>query len=486
VIASIAILWGYGMETGGPAEMLWSWPVVAFASLLVSLSLAEICSVYPTAGGVYYWAFQLAPEGWEAFFSWMTVWFNIMGQWTAVAGVAFALGGYWTAFFNLTSDVEYTVNHVIGFDALMIVLFGVLNLYSVRTVDILNTISTVWHMAGVFIISIWLLVGSHVQGKLRSGEWISKTFVNYTGFSDSYCILIGGLLAQLTFCGYEGSACMSEETHRARISAPVGIFSAVLASFPFGWFMLFAMVASIQDYDAVLNSPTGMPFVQVFIDATGVKPALFLLIIVIGATFFAAIAFVASLSRVIYALARDGGFPWSNFFLKLSSRGIPYRIVILVVLFAWILTLPNLRSPVAFNALLSINTIGLYISYGIPIALRVYKGSNFKPSLFTLGKFSVPIGVFSVFWVALITIVFVLPIQSPVGAKSMNYAVLLVGAVFFGALLAWILGVRKTFKGPNRKMQSTRSQINLTPFEAIFMHGKQLSKRLSIQSIDVK
>ena len=55
----VSQLWYYGMVTGGPSVMLWSSVVIGFFTQFVSASMAEICSTFPTSGGVYYWASQL-------------------------------------------------------------------------------------------------------------------------------------------------------------------------------------------------------------------------------------------------------------------------------------------------------------------------------------------------------------------------------------------------------------------------------------------
>ena len=40
---------------------------------IIALSMAEIASAYPTAGGLYYWASKLGSPGW----GWATGWFNL-------------------------------------------------------------------------------------------------------------------------------------------------------------------------------------------------------------------------------------------------------------------------------------------------------------------------------------------------------------------------------------------------------------------------
>ena len=61
ILSGCLTLYGYGMNTGGPAIIVWGWPIVGVMTLFVGLAMAEVCSSFPTAGGLYYWAAKLAP-----------------------------------------------------------------------------------------------------------------------------------------------------------------------------------------------------------------------------------------------------------------------------------------------------------------------------------------------------------------------------------------------------------------------------------------
>src|ERR1700689_2661516 len=84
----ISILSGYGMTTGGPAIIVWGWPIVGIMTLTVGLAMAEVCSSFPTAGGLYYWSAKLARKNGAAW-SWFTGWFNFLGQVAITAGIDF-------------------------------------------------------------------------------------------------------------------------------------------------------------------------------------------------------------------------------------------------------------------------------------------------------------------------------------------------------------------------------------------------------------
>jgi amino acid transporter len=126
--------------------------------------------------------------------------------------------------------------------------------------------------------------------------------------------------------------------------------------------------------------------------------------------------------------------------------------------------LPSLGNATAFSAITSVATIGLYISYGVPIAAKLMNKKQFRRGPLHLGRFSDIVGVVAVLWICFITILFVLPPDSPVTPVNMNYACLAIGAVILGAGGRWIIDGHKWFKGP---------VINLSDAELAHVHLDQ-------------
>ncbi|KAJ3049036.1 hypothetical protein HDU99_009013, partial [Rhizoclosmatium hyalinum] len=108
ICSGLTSLFGYGLITGGPAVMTLSWFIVAFFTMFVGLSMAEICSAFPTSGGLYYWAARLSKPEHKAFASWMTGWFNLLGQVACTAGVCFGLALMIAATASIATDLTYT------------------------------------------------------------------------------------------------------------------------------------------------------------------------------------------------------------------------------------------------------------------------------------------------------------------------------------------------------------------------------------------
>lgn len=103
----------------------------------------------------------------------------------------------------------------------------------------------------------------------------------------------------------------------------------------------------------------------------------------------------------------------------------------------------------AFEAMVSIATIGLYIAYAIPIFLRVTLARrSFKAGPFNLGNYGVVVGWTAVLWVAFISVLFSLPVAYPVTRETLNYTPVAVGGLFILTVSYWILSARHWFKGP--------------------------------------
>src|SRR5437879_4809970 len=90
VLTGAVLLYGYGLKLAGPIVSSVGWPVVSLFTLAVAASMAELASMYPTAGGLYFWAFRLGGRTW----AWTTAWLNMIGQVTITAGINVAAATY--------------------------------------------------------------------------------------------------------------------------------------------------------------------------------------------------------------------------------------------------------------------------------------------------------------------------------------------------------------------------------------------------------
>jgi len=455
ILSGCLTLYGYGMNTGGPAIIVWGWPIVGILTLFVGLAMAEVCSSYPTAGGLYYWAAKLAKSRGPAW-SWFTGWFNFLGQVAVTAGIDFGAAFFINAFLALEWNVSTAHWVTILIFALVLLVHGLLNQFGIRLVALLNDISVWWHIVGVLIIvAVLAFAPSHHQ----SAKFVFTSTFNGTGWGSTfYVLLLGLLLAQYTFTGYDASAHMTEETHKAATAGPRGIVMSIVVSLFAGWVLLIGITFAIQNYKGELGSATGVPPAQIFIDAVGNTGGKLLLLIAIGAQLFCGMSSVTANSRMIYAFSRDGALPGSRIWHQVNHRTrTPTNAIWLAAAGALILGLPYLWNATAYAAVTSIAVIGLYIAYVLPTFLRLRQGESFQRGPWHLGRYSYVVGWIAVVWVAFITILFMLPTVSPIHVANFNYTVVAVAVVLGFAWIYWMVSAKNWFTGP--KVQGTAAEL---------------------------
>jgi amino acid transporter len=223
--------------------------------------------------------------------------------------------------------------------------------------------------------------------------------------SPAYVAIIGILLSQYTITGFDASAHLSEETRNAAWSAPIGVLTSIGVSAVFGFFLLLCLLFSIQNFETTVNSEYKQPVISILVDIFGKKGATVLMALVCICVWHCGLFSLTSNSRMMFAFSRDAALP--KFFNHVDKRfRSPIRTIWLAAFLAFCLSLPSLGSDVAFAAATSIATIGLYISYIIPVLVAMIWPENFQKGPFNLGKFSRIVGAVASVWVSLATTLF--------------------------------------------------------------------------------
>jgi amino acid permease (GABA permease) len=455
ILSGCLTLYGYGMNTGGPAIIVWGWPIVGIFTLLVGLSMAEVCSSFPTAGGLYYWSAKLAKKNGAAA-AWFTGWFNFLGQVAITAGIDFGAAFFINAFLNLEWGVSTKHYVTIIIFACVLLLHGLLNQFGIRVVALLNNVSVWWHITGVLlIVAVLIFAPAHHA----SASYVFTSTFNGTGFKSLfYVLLLGLLLAQYTFTGYDASAHLTEETHGAATAGPRGIVMSILVSLFAGWILLIGITFAIQKSQYSGDLGALVPPAQIFTNAIGATGAKLLLLVAIGAQLFCGMSSVTANSRMIYAFSRDGALPGSRIWHQVNHRTrTPTNAIWLAAVGALILGLPYLWNDAAYAAVTSIATIGLYIAYVSPTYLRLRQGASFQAGPWNLGRWSYPVGIIACIWVVFITILFMLPTESPITKGDFNYTIVAVLVVIGFAGIYWLFSARNWFTGP--KVQGNAEEL---------------------------
>ncbi|KAL1305060.1 hypothetical protein AAFC00_001998 [Neodothiora populina] len=464
VITGITTLFSYGLTTGGPGVMAVGWIITSFMTMFVGLGMAEVVSAHPTSGGPYFWAAMLAPnDRYAAFFSWITGWFNFLGQVAVTTGITFGCAGLISTLATVKSGFEPSAPKTVGIYAALLVSHGLVNTFGVHILRYLNNSSIILHSLGVAAFAIAVVAAAPTH---QSARFVFATFYDGTGAdgvgwsmraSPAYVACVGILMSQYTITGFDASAHLSEETRKASWSAPLGVIMSIGCSAVYGFFLLLCLLFSIQDFDNTVASPVGQPVLQILLDIFGEDGAIVLFTLVIICVWHCGLFSLTSNSRMMYAFARDRGI--HPFFAHVDEKfQSPIRTIWLAAFLAFCLSLPSIGSSVAFSAATSIATIGLYISYGIPILEGLIWPAHFRKGPFDLGVMSKPVACVAVTWICFITIIFCLPELNPVNSQTLNYTPVAVGIVAFFAFGSWIWA-RTWFTGPIREIMAEEAGI---------------------------
>jgi amino acid transporter len=425
ILTGATQLYGYGFQHGGPLQMSLGWMLVSVFTLMVALSMAELASAFPTAGALYHWSSFLGGRT----LGWVTACLNTLGQFAILAGIDFGLSQFLVQLFGVSSQVGIVL--YLG----ILLSHTLLNLYAIRWVWFLNRFSAWYHMGVVA-----LLFGALFQkGFIQPTSTLFK-FQSSDSFSPSYSFLVGLLLAQWTLTGFDASAHATEETLDPRRNAPWGIFLAVILSVVFGEVMLASVTLSIPDL-AQANAWGEGAFIEILKARLGPELGLGMVGLVAGAMWLCGLAALTSASRMVYAFARDGGFPASKFWAKIHPvYRTPGNAIWGLAFLATVLAL----SVNIYSAVVSVATIALYLSYGLPICARLYtrfaypKRDTIGP--WHLGRWSTAVAWISVSWIFFVSVLFVLPPNTQAGQ--------VMGVVVFCLLAIWFGYARRRFRGP--------------------------------------
>jgi amino acid transporter len=469
ILSGCVTTYSQAWNDGGPVAISIGWPVISCLVLLVGLSMAELASRFPTAGGIYYWAYRLGGVRW----AWFTGWFNLLGLIAVTAAVDYGAAAFLhsvLALYNLhfifnfaTANASSILQQTFVLFVIILAAHAIINVFSSHLVSLLNRISAWWMLFGVIAIVAIMIFGPSSH---QSVSWVFTHRTN-TYFSHGmywYFVLpLGFLLTMYTFTGYDASAHLAEETHDAERAAPRGLYRSILYSAIGGWALLLAITFSATHVHAINGD--GGTAISVIETALSSGLAKLVLVIATVGQLFCGMGCVAAGSRMVFAFSRDGAVPGHRLWRKLSAKKTPTWAVLFVVGFAGLITVPALfgnssGTPVAFFAVTSIATIGLYIAYVLPVFLRWRLGDDFEAGVWNLGKHYKWINPVAFIWVALCVIIFCLPgspeavpWNSGFSLSAFNYAPVVTIVLAIGVWIGWEAGAKHTFKGPVRTVE---------------------------------
>ncbi|KAF2087162.1 gaba permease [Saccharata proteae CBS 121410] len=452
LLPSIASVLTYSLPAG-PAGMVWGWFAASAFIFVVGLAMADLGSAMPTSGGLYWWTHYFASPSTRNALSFLVGYSNTLGLVGGLCSIDYGASLMLLSVVVISRDGDYEPSRGVIYAIFLgvVLCHGILASTLSKVMGKLQTVFVVANFVLIFASIIALPIGR--GNKRNDASFIFGTTDNLTTWPTGWAFMLSWLSPIWTIGAFDSCVHLAEEAANATKAVPYGILMSIGSCWLFGWIINIVLAACINpDLDAVLNSDFGQPMAQIYYDALGKKGALGFMSLVFIVQFLMGLSILVAASRQSWAFSRDGALPFSSFFRPISKTFgyIPFRTVWGCVLIATILGLLSLIDDAASSALFSLAVAGNNLAWGVPIFCRlVWGNAKFVPGPFYTGRFSKPLG-----WLAIVFLAFgILLSMFPTGgpgpdAESMNYTVVINGAVWGGSLLYYFIDARKWFTGP--------------------------------------
>jgi amino acid transporter len=350
VSLSIFLLFGYGLTNGGPLMIL---PFVIGGGLqmLVGLSVAQLVSAYPLAGGAY----QIIRRITSPALAWQAGWWLAIALLAAVASEAIGLIPYVGPWFGISSPTY--IQSMVG-AAIIIAIITVINMIGIRVASVINGIGVLAEMLGLSTIVVLLLI----KGAVHPVSFITTTAGVGGGANYIRPFLLVMLMPAFMISSFDSTGHTGEETKNAAIAAPRGVVIANFASYAYAIIALVVLLLSIPNVGDAMKSSAPVSYIVSTRLGSNFSTAL---------TAVVAIAFLVNMeilqlttARLFWAQARDAQFPLASWFHKLGRNKAPINATLVCAVIAFALCLySNL-----INVLAGIVALAFAVSYTVVVA----------------------------------------------------------------------------------------------------------------------
>ncbi|KAL8724733.1 MAG: hypothetical protein Q9181_006697 [Wetmoreana brouardii] len=439
---ALLILFVQGLTNGGPAGLIYGYLLVWIGTLSVFISMAELVSMAPTSSGQYHWVAMLAPPTCQKFLSYLTGWLTVAGWQAFVASTCYLCATLIQGLIILEQP-EYHPKMWHGTLLFWAVAACAVFINTVisRALPALEGLILILHVLGFFAILIPLVylsphASSHdVFGRfLNEGGWPSQGLSFFVG-------LIGN---------------MSEEVRNPSKIVPASMICSMLLNGLLGFGMLVAVLLCIGNLHDVLETSTGYPFMEIFLQGTKSSGG------------------AAAMIAIVIVLAVE------------PRTCLPLVSIATTTTIAILLSLISIGSTVALNDVLSLTVAGLFLSYLACCVLLLYRRctggisehaittfstTNNNPTMnnqmnnetqkhhhqqqqLTWGPFHIPgllgitINLLGCIFLIIIILFSFWPPVTPVMPSTMNYSVLVTASVVAFASTYYVLWAWRVYTGP--------------------------------------
>jgi amino acid transporter len=351
----------------------------------------------------------------------------------------------------------------------MVLVIYLFNVYASNSMSIFSNLLMVLHVSSwiVILVVLWVMAPHQSAEAVFVTQW-----ENFGGWSTMGLSVMIGQISAIYGClssspslsddlsklinitGSDAAAHMSEEVSDAGRSVAVAIFWGYFSNGIMAAVLLAAYLFATPSVEDSLNDVTGFPFLYVFKQATSTAGVNGLTAIILLPVIFSNVLFNAATSRQTFAFARDNGLPFSRWIGKVDKkRQIPVNAITLSCTISCALSLINIGSATAFNAIISLNVAALMYTYIISIGCVIYRKiwhpETLPPRRWDMGpRLGLAVNIIGLLYCCFAFFWAMWPSDTPVTLDNFNWSVVIFGGVFIISLLMYLIKGRKEYIGP--------------------------------------
>ena len=344
--------YGDGLRAGGPA-FVWSWLIVGAGQFLVAMVFAGLARQNPLSGYAYQWTRSLAGDR-VAFWA---GWIMIVQFITGMAGVAYALASYLVPFVGLPNSNR----NVVIATVVTLVAAALINHYGIRLASLVNDVSVMAEILGTVVIGV-LLLGIALVRNIHPISFLFSYPHQASVGAYVQAFLVASLMSVWTLGGFEAAANVAEETHLPEKRIPTAIVLSEVLAVVFGLLVLIGFTLAVPSVEAATHDPTPLLYIIGSYFPRYVVAGALLLVSV--AIFACVLANLTTITRLIWAMARDGKVPGSHWLSKVSEHKVPVNAIWVVIPITAVFTFWAQVEVV----ILAICTFAMYLTYGLVVA----------------------------------------------------------------------------------------------------------------------
>ncbi|KXT12097.1 hypothetical protein AC579_1873 [Pseudocercospora musae] len=376
------------LTNGGTAGFFWSMIWCYIGQLFIVLSLAEMSSMVPVAGGPYQWVAEFASSKYRRLLTYCAGTLCSIG-WQA----RFAATCYWSARIILAlcwltrANFEYKQWQQNLLTIAVAFCVSSFNAFAAGHLSLAEGFFAICHIYAFIpiVISLWTMA------RKRSASEVFTQFTDNGGGWPSLAtsVLVGQLPAIFIVSGSEAVVHIAEEVEEPESILPRCIFWSFLANMPATLLLLITYLFNMGELR--LGTDVKHPFVSVFKSAMDSEQAtLGFTILVLSMLLMNSVSTMVTASRHLFAFGRDQALFFSPWIGKVDPKlKVPLNAIYLTLLFTIVMSCVTIGASAASSTIIGLATSTLMSSYLLSIGslvLKRFRGAQLPNASWSLGK----------------------------------------------------------------------------------------------------